>query len=351
MPELEGGDRRRADVEAPGRTPGRPWPLVSRRLLMVLVLVVLALVLVPWLVSNFWLRVSTTALMVATLALALNLMIGLAGYPALGNMVFFGVGGYITGLLAANLDVAAPAAIALGALGAAGYALVASRAMLSLRGSYFLMATVALNFLTLELIVVLRGITRGARGVTVPPLVTGDPSTVYDTFYFLFLGLLGVAAVVLLVVRRSRLGLGLLAIKGNEDAAMMLGVPTFRYKAVAWALSAALTGAVGGLHAYWIGFIDPDGSFDLIASLEVFLVALLGGPMLVLGPIVASFAYQVAGVIAWSNFTEAHLAVLGILIVLVVMYLPGGLPELPDKARGIMARLRNGRHGHAARTA
>lgn len=350
-PGVGADDWARPAAGPPDQPGGRLWPLVSPRLLVVLLLVVLVLVLLPWLVGNFWLRVSTTALMVAALALALNLMVGLAGYPALGNMVFFGVGGYVTALLAANLHMTPAVAIALGSLAAAGYALLASRAMLSLRGSYFLMATVALNFMTLELVVVLRGITRGARGVTVPPLVTGDPSTVYDTFYFLFLALLAVAAIVLLVVRRSRLGLGLLAIKGNEDAAMMLGVPTFRYKAVAWALSAALTGAVGALHAYWIGFIDPDASFDLISSLEVFLVTLLGGPMLVLGPIVASFLYQVAGVVAWSNFTEAHLAVLGILIVVVVMYLPGGLPELPVKARAVVARIREGRHGRTARAA
>lgn len=130
----------------------------------------------------------------------------------------------------------------------------------------------------------------------------------------------------------------------------MLGVPTFRYKAIAWALSAGLAGAVGATHAYWIGFIDPGSSFDLIMSLEVFLIALLGGPLLVIGPIIGAFTFEVAGVIAWASFTEAHLAVLGVLMVIVVTYLPGGLPELPTRIRGIVAR-RRGTHGRSARAA
>jgi branched-chain amino acid transport system permease protein len=93
--------------------------------------------------------------------------------------------------------------------------------MLSLRGSYFLMATVALNFAMLELTQVGRALTNGPQGLTLDPVVTGSPQSVYTTFYFVFLAALGFSSVVLLLLRRSRLGYGLLAIKGNEDAALM----------------------------------------------------------------------------------------------------------------------------------
>jgi branched-chain amino acid transport system permease protein len=312
--------------------------------LLAVAAVLLALAMVPLGMGNFWLRVATSAVVLAGLAQSLNVMVGLAGYPALGNIVFFGVGAYATALLAADAGVPPPVAIAAGGVVAALYGLLASRAMLSLRGSYFLMATVALNAATLEFVSVAKGITHGPLGVTLPPLVVGSPETVYRTFYALFIGLLVAACIALVLVRRSRLGYGLLSIKGNEDAAEMLGVPTFPYKAVAWAISAAIAGLVGGSYAYWIGYIDPGSVFDLLLSLEVFLIVLLGGRALVLGPVIAAVGFELVGVTAWSNFQEAHLLVTGALIVLVVLFLPGGLPELTDRVSSARRRVRRASH-------
>jgi branched-chain amino acid transport system permease protein len=143
------------------------------------------------------------------------------------------------------------------------------------------------------------------------------------------------------LLRRSRLGYGLLAIKGNEDAALMLGVPTFRYKAVAWAASAALSGIIGGVYAFWIGYIDPESVFDLLISLTVILMVLLGGRLLVLGPIIGALAYEIVDVVAWREFNEARLAALGIALVLIVRFVPGGLPEIYDH----IARFRQSRGG------
>ena len=296
-----------------------------------LLVVIAALVIVlPFGLGNFWVRVMTTGLMFAGLGLAMQIMIGLAGWPALGNVVFFGVGAYAASLAHLRADLPIYLAIPLGGFIAALVALVAARAMLSLRGSYFLMATVALNFAMLELTMVARAITNGPQGLTLPPAISGSPQFVYTFFYFVFLAVLTLSAVVLLLLRRSRLGYGLLAIKGNEDAALMLGVPTFRYKAIAWALSAGLTGIVGGVYAFWIGYIDPESVYDLLISLAVILMVLLGGRLLIVGPVVGALAYEFVDVVAWREFNEARLAVLGIALVLVVRLLPGGIPELYD---------------------
>lgn len=291
------------------------------------------LLLLPFNLGNFWLRVMTTALMFAVLSQGMQIIFGMAGWPALGNVVFFGVGAYTAALLNLRLDVPAALAIPLGGGAAAIVSVIAARAMLSLRGSYFLMATVALNFAVLELTQVSREVTNGPQGLTLAPVVTGSPQFVYQVFYFLFLGTLLASSLLLFFLRRSRLGYGLLAIKGNEDAALMLGIPAFRYKALAWAASAAVTGVVGGIYAFWIGYIDPESVFDLLISLTVILMVLLGGRLLIFGPIVAAIAYELVDVVAWREFNEVRLAALGITLVIVVRVLPGGLPELYDHAR------------------
>lgn len=329
---------------APGPTapPAAPGPVamarrIGWRLPLLLVLIALLMVL-PFGVGNFWVRVMTTGLMFAGLAMAMQIMIGLAGWPALGNVVFFGVGAYAASLATLRLDVPVVLAIPFGGVVAALVALVAARAMLSLRGSYFLMATVALNFAMLEFVMVTRAITNGPQGLTLRPVIVGSPEVVYNFFYFVFFLVLALSAIVLYLLRRSRLGYGLLAIKGNEDAAMMLGVPTFRYKAIAWATSAAVTGVIGGVYAFWIGYIDPDSVFDLLISLAVILMVLLGGRLLIFGPILGALAYELVDVLAWREFNEIRLAVLGVALVLVVRFLPGGLPELYDHVVAVLRR-------------
>jgi branched-chain amino acid transport system permease protein len=301
----------------------------GRRVLVVLAFG-LVLVYLPFGVGNFWLRVMTTAIMFAGLGHAMNIMIGLAGWPALGNVVFFGVGAYGAALASLRLGAPLYLAVPFGGLLAALLALGAARAMLSLRGSYFLMATVALNFAMLEFVETARDITNGPQGLTLAPVVSGSPQSVYTTFYYLFLGALAVSSVILVILRRSRLGYGLLAIKGNEEAALMLGVPAFRYKAVAWATSAAITGAIGGIYAFWIGYVDPESVFDLIISLSIILMVLLGGRLLVLGPVIGAFFYELVDVVTWRHMNEVHLAALGIALVLIVRFLPGGIPEAYD---------------------
>lgn len=302
----------------------------------------------PFVVGNFWLRVATSTLMFAGLGHAMQIMIGLAGWPALGNVVFFGVGAYGAALSHLHFDLPFPVAALVGGAVASLVSLVASRAMLSLRGSYFLMATVALNFAVYELTLVSRDLTNGARGLTLAPVVSGTPQFVYTVFFYSFLAIVVISSVVLLLLRRSRLGHGLLAIKGNEDAALMLGVPDFRYKASAWAISAAISGVIGGMYAFWIGYIDPESVFDLLISLAVILMVLLGGRLLVAGPLIGALIYQVIDIVAWRELNEARLAALGLALVVIVRFLPGGLPELADHARRLVRRPDRGGQADAA---
>ncbi|HRE01467.1 MAG TPA: hypothetical protein PLV68_09210, partial [Ilumatobacteraceae bacterium] len=117
-------------------------------------------------------------------------------------------------------------------------AAITSRALLGLRSAYFLMATVALNGLVGEATVVFDGLTGGPHGIIVAPWVRGTPTHVYLVFYYAMAAAVVVIGTVSIIIRRSRLGVGLMAIKGNEDAADAFGVPTQRYKTAVWITTA-----------------------------------------------------------------------------------------------------------------
>lgn len=322
----------------------RPAPPARKWLLWIAVAVAVVLLAAsPLALNNYWLRIVTTALMFGALGQALNVIVGLTGYPALGNVVFFGVGAYVAAILSGR-DIMSPLLALLVAGPAAGaFALLVARAMLSLRGAYFLMATVALNGLVQQIALVTGDLTHGPRGLNVPALVTGDSDFVYASYLYLFMGLVALCSLVLVGLRRTRMGFGMLAIRGNENAAQALGIPTFRYKTIAWVLSAMLTGWIGACYAYWLVFIDPATVFDLLLSLTALLMVLIGGRWLVLGPILGAALIEYLDVTAWSKSTELHEGILGLAIVVLVVFLPGGVSEVPAQIRKRLSRIRRPR--------
>lgn len=300
---------------------------------------ILGLAAAPAFIDNFWLRTLTQALMMAGIAQAMNVVYGLGGYPALGNIVFFGVGAYAGTIASATYGFGPLQAVLVGAGCSAALAVVASRAVFGLRGSYFLMATVALNALLLEVVLVARSVTGGALGLKAPPWVTADPGQVYQFFYYSMLASVLFCGGVLFFLRRSRLGFGLLAIRGNEAAAEVLGVPTMTLKTLAWAISAGLTGAIGVVYAHWIGYIDAQTVFSLTFSIEIFLAMLIGGRYLVFGPLVGAMLFESVDTVTSTSLGSMHLGVLGVMVVLFVMFLPNGLPDLGLKLKKVTRKL------------
>lgn len=315
-----------------------PWPCAGVRNPKIAIgaIVVLLLLSAPLALDNFWLRFATSVVMLAVLGHSGNVMLGFSGYPALGNIVYFGVGAYAGGVLSVLTLMPPIVTIPFGAAAASLLALVASPAMFALRGSHFLMGTVALNALMLEVALVLRDVTGGPLGLSVPAWVTGTPSEVYAVFYYAFVILFALSAVTLFLLRRSKLGFGLLAIRGNEDAAESFGVPTFAYKTSAWALSAAIAGAAGVVYAHWIGHIEAGVVFDLVLSIEIFVMMLIGGRWLILGPLVGALLFEFVEVQAWSRLGNINLGFVGLLIVGLVLFLPGGLPDLATRLRSAL---------------
>lgn len=302
----------------------RRWPPTASRLLVIgaSVLILAGLAVLPWLLSGFWVRVLTTVFMFGALAQSLNIIAGFAGRADFGNIVYFGLGAYTTGLLF-NTGVPIPLAVAAGALLGALIATLIGLPILRLKGHYFAIATIGIMEGTRQVVNNV-GILGGGAGMVLPVLGM-DPATFSAVVYFTMLILMVAYTLLVFVLARSSLGYGLRAIKADEQAAAVMGVNTTRAKTLAWATSAACTGIVGGVYALWFGFISPESVFNIVMGTEYFMMMLIGGAGTVLGPIVGAVILEILQVTVWSNFQHGHLAILGIVIVLVVVFMPNGI--------------------------
>jgi branched-chain amino acid transport system permease protein len=291
----------------------------------VAILLLAAAVVAPFLIGNYWLRILTTVFMYAVVAQGLNIIVGFAGYHSFGNSAFFGVGAYACGVA---MTQGAPALIAvpLGTLAAGATAGILGWPLLRLRGHYFAIATVALNMALIEVIINVGGLTGGAQGLPLP-ISPIRPDVLYRIIYFAMLGAVVGATIVTWWLSRSRLGYALRALRDSESGAEVMGVDTVKMKILAWMISAAMTGTVGGIWAYWISFIEVSSAFDIGISVRGYIMMLLGGMGTVMGPLVGAAIFEIFATLIWSNFTNIHNLLLGALVVIIVMVLPNGVME------------------------
>jgi branched-chain amino acid transport system permease protein len=266
----------------------------------------------------FWVSLSTSW----------ALLSGFAGYFSLGHAAFFGVGMYTTATLTTKFGVpfllTIPAAAALAALLGAGIGAVVFR-LRRLRGELFALLTLAVTFV-IGTIILNTPIDGGGgvfmSAVPLPHLMSTPTGTIY---------ILGFAMCVLTLATawwtaHSRLGMGLFAIHDDEDVAEAKGVPTFRYKLLAFALSASIAGAVGGIHAMYVGFLTVAGTFELTVPLYVVLMSVLGGSRHWLGPAVGATAITTL-LYAFMSGGEAMVgrAIVGLILILAILWLPDGV--------------------------
>lgn len=287
-------------------------------------LLLLALIMVPFLADLFWLRVLSLAVMFAALAQATNLIAGFTGYAAFGNVVFFGIGSYATGIVMVKAGGSFWLGLALATVCPLILVMMVGPLLLRLRGHYFAIATVGLSELVKALISNLTPLTGGGNGLSLP-IPQGSPAEVGIFFYLLLLTMLILATLVAIWFDSSRLGLACRAIRDDELKAEAMGLRTTAVKTIAWALSAMLTGAVGGIYAYWFSYIEPPSVFDMLISIKMFVMMLLGGAGTVMGPIIAAFALEYVSTLLWSRLLNFHTGALGLLVILIVLFMPNGV--------------------------
>jgi branched-chain amino acid transport system permease protein len=290
-------------------------------------------------ISAYWLRVLTTVLMYVIITQGLNVIVGITGYHAFGNGVFFGIGAYACGAcMAAGLPfvVGVTGAIAV----SAACALILGRPILRLRGHYFAIATVALNLAAVQIIIQIGGITGGAQGLALP-LSTWEPKPLYVAIYYLMLAGAVVCTAIVALLLKSPLGFALRAIRDSERAAAVMGIDTTKAKVFAWAISAAMTGFAGGVWAYWITFIEPSSAFDPGVGVKAYIMLIIGGMGSVLGPVIGASAMEIVSTLVWGGFLKAHQLILGVLIVVICIVAPNGIID----AGARLARSWRSRHG------
>ncbi len=266
----------------------------------------------------FWVSLSTSW----------ALLSGFAGYFSLGHAAFFGVGMYTTAALTTKFEVpfllTLPLAALLPALLALGIGAVVFR-LRRLRGELFALLTLAVTFVIATII--LNTPIDGGGGVfmsavPLPAIMPTPTGSIYALGFVLCVATIAIAWKVV----HSRLGMGLFAIHDDEDVAEAKGVPTFRYKLAAFALSAAIAGAVGGVHAMYVGFITVAGTFDLTVPLYVVLMSVLGGSRSWFGPAIGA-AFITTLLYAFISGGEAMVgrAIVGVILILSILWLPDGV--------------------------
>jgi branched-chain amino acid transport system permease protein len=234
-----------------------------------------------------------TLLMFVGLASSLNILLGYTGYVSFGHIVFFGLGGYWGFYLISQHNWSLlPAALAGGAM-AALIAGLLGLAILRLRGAYFALATIGINEAARAFVDNFSPF-GGATGMYVNfsayQAYGGAGPALWTTFTYLWLVTLAVI-VVSYLVKHSRFGLGLLAIREDEDAAMVMGVKAPRAKTIAFMLSAFAPGVIGTLYLFKNGNVEPGDAFQLHMSIEMLVIVMLGGMGTVSGPIVGAVTY------------------------------------------------------------
>jgi branched-chain amino acid transport system permease protein len=292
-------------------------------------------------ISAYWLRVLTSVLMYVIITQGLNVIVGITGYHAFGNGVFFGVGAYACGAcMAAGMPFAVGVAGAIAI--SAACALFLGWPILRLRGHYFAIATVALNLAAVQIIIQIGGITGGAQGLALP-LSTWEPKPLYVALYYLMLAGAIVCTAIVALLLKLPLGYALRAIRDSERAAAVMGINTTKAKVFAWAISAGMTGFAGGVWAYWITFIEPSSAFDPGVGVKAYIMLIIGGMGSVLGPVIGAFTLEIVSTLVWSGFLKAHQLILGVLIVVICIVAPNGIID----AGARLARSWRSRHGAA----
>ena len=291
--------------------------------------VVVGLGVVPGITGSTSMRESMFVMLMSVgLASSLNILLGYTGYVSFGHIVFFGLGGYVGFYTMSAHGWPLPAAALAGGVSAGILAFILGRILLRLRGAYFALATLGINE-AMRAFVVNFDPFGGAIGLdlnfSVYQSYGGAGRALWITYWAL-LAIVALVVVVSYVVKRSKFGLGLMAIREDEDAAEIMGVVAPSAKTWAYVLSAVVPGIIGVLFFFKNGSIEPPEAFRLHLSIELIVMVMLGGQGTVLGPVLGAFGYQrLRGYLLTSElFSDIQLTVAGVLLLIIILFIPAG---------------------------
>jgi len=312
------GERAR---RTPRLLPRGPWGWV-------VVAVWVALLLFPVVVSDlFFQNMAILSLVFAIGAVGLNVISGYGGYVSLGQSAFLGIGAYTVGLLAVrHTDISPFVFVPLAGIVGAAFATLLGVIAMRTRGHAFVILTIAFLLLTQLVLLNWPSFTKGSAGLSLP-LALFDPSIQNWPFYYALVALLALSVLMAWRIRRTKLGMGLIAMREDEDKAATVGIATPTYKILGFVASAVFLSMAGGVYAYYLNFIDPRGMFDIVISVQIILSVLLGGRATLWGPVLGAFIIEPLNEFANQSLGggNSRLLIFGGLMALVVLFMPQGI--------------------------
>jgi len=315
------------------------------------------LLLFPWVITDqYYQHLMILVLMWVAIGSGWNLIAGYTGQVSFGDAAFFGTGAYAAGLLAFKLGISAWWGLALGGLMAVVIAFPFGWICFRLRGAYFALATLALNEVMRHIATIWESLTGGMVGILLmQTFVSKIP------YYYVALVIVVIAVVTVQLVMQSRWGYYFVSIREDQDTAESIGIDTHYYKMISLCLAAYLTGLAGSLYMNYMSFIDPHIVFSLHdISIMAILVGIVGGVGTVYGPAVGAFVmvtvselFRTGGfglvdsvtkaipypavMLAAKYIKEAHVFTFGVLVILVILFLPNGIVgDWPKLRRGLL---------------
>jgi branched-chain amino acid transport system permease protein len=276
-------------------------------------------------------NIAVFTMMYVGLATAWNIMGGYTGYISLGHAGFFGFGSYTLGLTLAHLHVKGGYEpflfVPLAGLATAMLALIVGWFALRTRAATFVIVTIAFMFMLQLLAENLVGLTGGGGGLSFPIPVEWGGDFYNTPFYYAMFVLATVALGVSWLIRNSKFGLGLLAIRDDEDKALAVGVPTRAFKLTAFVVSAAFVGMIGGVYGYYVTYIYPQFVVDPLIGISMVLMVFLGGLGTLTGPVLGAVILEPAQLWLAYNYgaSRLYLVLYSAVFLLVILFMPRGI--------------------------
>jgi branched-chain amino acid transport system permease protein len=307
----------------------------------------LTLLVAPLLINSpFVFHLAVQVCIFGALATAWNIVGGYAGQLSLGHAVFYAIGSYVATMLVIHFGLSPW----IGMFGGAAVAVVASLVIayptLRLRGPFFALATIAFLEVCRLLVVHFEGVTGGSAGLNVPLNIGLKWMIFREKWAYLAIafGFLAITLWISWIIRYSRFGFYLIAVREREDAARAVGVNAVNVKIAAAVISAALTSFLGSFHAMYLTFLEPSAAFSLELSIQIAMFALIGGLGTVAGPLLGTILVLPAAELSrgWLSAlgNGTHGFVYGVVLVLVVLFFPRGLVgHLGGRALALIDRL------------
>jgi branched-chain amino acid transport system permease protein len=274
-----------------------------------------------------------------TTSIAWNILGGFAGQVSFGFAVFYGLGAYTTSILL-NAGVDRLSSLVLAGIVGVIASLFIGIPTFRLRGPYFAIATIGVSE-AVRVVMTNLAVTGGASGYR----ISEKGAFNQHLHFYMALGLAAGAVAISMWVRHSKFGLALISIREDEDAASDLGVNPFATKLLGHALAAALTAAAGGVYAGYAAFVHPNGVFGFDISVAILLMPIIGGVGTVWGPVIGAVVYGLVQEELIASFPQFHLLLYGGLLILIILFEPGGVLGLIQKSfRFLRARTGIGVH-------